>query len=199
MKAIIPCAGFGTRMKMKSNKSKEMLPNNIFGYKYIIDYSLKICKTHDLEPIVISRKEKKDLNNYLKKLGVKVVFVKHENEWNESVLKSEKFWGETNILILPDTRWNNWSVIDDIKKGLELGNNAVFGMHEVKDPENWGIVENYVLTEKPKNFNNSQMAWGIVAFNQKYGKELFSNMNNKKLKNVGFVYLNGFQDITRGK
>lgn len=207
LKAIIPSAGFGRRLKMKSNQSKEMLPDNIFGYNHIIDYSLEICRRYNLEPIVISRKEKKDLNNYLKKLKVKTVIIKPEGEWNDSVLKSAEFWGEENILILPDTRWNNWSVIDDIKKGLELGNNAVFAVHKVNDPENWGVVNDYKLEEKSKNYKSPQMAWGLIAFKCNYGRFLFDDQwkiadffgKNEcfELSNCGFVYLNGFQDITR--
>lgn len=201
MKAIIPSAGFGRRMKIKKNQSKEMLPDVIFGYDHIIDYSLEICRRYNLEPIVISRKEKKDLNNYLKKKKVKTVIIKPEGEWNNSVLKSSEFWSEDNILILPDTRWNNWEVIEDMKKGLQLGNNAVFAIHNVNDPENWGVIKNYYLREKPKDLSEKQNAWGVIGFKQNYGYHLFESMNNKNvwLNNCGFAYLNGFQDITRGK
>lgn len=199
-KCIIPCAGFGRRMKMKPTQSKEMLPDNLFGFSHIIDYSLMLCKLHNLEPLVISRKEKKDLNSYLKKQKVKVLLVDHYGEWAESVLKSKDHWAENNLLMLPDTRFTPYSIIDDMKKGLELGNNAVFAMHKVNDPQNWGIIDDYKLFEKPKHMIAPKMAWGLIGFRKNFGIELFHNLIEFKfqcLKHSGFVYLNNFQDITR--
>lgn len=198
IKAIIPCAGFGKRMGMKKTQSKEMLPDTLFGFNHIIDYSLLICELFDLEPLIISRKEKKDLNSYLKKKKVKFILVDHKNEWSESVLSSQNEWAKNNILILPDTRFTPYSIIDNIKKGLELGNNAVFAMHKVNDPQNWGIIDNYYLIEKPKIIGPKN-SWGLIGFNKYYGTEIFSSRKPLQLRDCGFIYLNNFQDITRIK
>lgn len=196
--AIIPCAGFGTRMGMKKHESKEMLPDNIFGFDHIIDYSLMICKRFDLEPLVISRKEKKDLNNYLKKKKIKVHLITPQGEWPETVLSSQKFWRDQNILLLPDTRFYPESCIEDILKGLQIGNNAVFALHKVMDPENWGIIKDYSIIEKSDQLIGPENAWGIIGFKSPYGSLLFGLMKyHMPLENVGFVYLNSFQDITR--
>lgn len=196
-KAIIPCAGFGTRMGMWPDESKEMLKDD---GNYIIDYSLNLCKSFDLEPLIITRKEKKDLKKYIKKLGVESIDIEVEGEWYNSVLKSESHWSKDNILILPDTRFNSINVIKDIKKGLELGNNAVLALHKVDDPTKWGIVHDYAIWEKPFMLF-PKMAWGLIGFKQTYGYYLFDTMSSSSvpLENVGFTYLKSFIDITRGK
>jgi len=204
MICIIPCAGFGKRMGMKKNQSKEMLPDTDFKNDHIIDYSINICRTLEIEPIVVTRKEKKDLINYLKEKKVKyIIFNPNEhNEWYDSVLASQAHWDEDNLLILPDTRFLPiFPTISDIKKGLELGNEAVFAVHKVNDPQNWGIIKDYSLFEKPENMEGPQRAWGLIGFKKSYGFNLFSRMKmkNQELEHAGFVYLNSFLDITRGK
>lgn len=204
MRAIIPCSGFGTRMNMKPNESKEMLEDKIFDCKHIIDYSLKQCKFFNLNPLVITRKDKKDLIKYLKqnKIEYMIYEPKPEEEWYHSVLASKDHWEENNLLILPDTRFNSIFCIEDIERGLKLGNNAVMALHEVADPSKWGIILNrgYTLLEKPKNFKGDKFwAWGLIGFKHTYGQELFSSVKCLELTNVGFVYLKSFQDITRGK
>lgn len=201
MKAIIPCAGFGTRMRMLPHQAKEMLPDpTTIGL--IIDYALNICDLHGFEPIVISRAEKQEFNDYLKSKGVTYYCIEPRGEWMDSVLTSEPLWDENNILILPDTRYNNhFDIFDNIKLGLELGNNAVFGMHTVQDPEKWGIIHKYHVKEKPKGLTGPKNAWGLIGFKKSYGKELFEGMrdyHNFKLNNVGFTEIGPFADITRG-
>lgn len=199
MRAIIPCAGFGTRMSMAKNKSKEMLPDPQNKRKFIIDYSLHLCKVFNMEPLVITREDKQDLRQHLYNQQVEFIDITPRGEWYKTVLKSKEYWSEDNILILPDTRFNSIGVIDQIQQGLVLGNNAVFAMHKVSDPQNWGIIKDYRLWEKPIGLTNEQ-AWGIIGFKKEYGEELFDNMSGPgfELNNVGFVYLKSFKDITRG-
>lgn len=205
MRAIIPCAGYGTRMNMLPNKSKEMLlDKEDWGIgnkgKPLIQYALTICKMFNLEPIVITRKEKTDLRQYLFDNQVEFIDIEVEGEWPQTILKSKDHWNMDNILILPDTRFSSLRCIEDIQKGLKLGNNAVMALHEVPDPNKWGIVEDYLLFEKSKFiYTENQWAWGLIGFKGYYGVELFSNMrdNGFELKDVGFTYLNDFQDITR--
>ncbi len=196
--AIIPCAGFGTRMGMLPSEAKEMLPDPSYGHKHIIDYSIDICNQYNLEPIFISRKEKKSLNDYLRSQGKTVLIIETKGEWQNSVLMSKDYWHENNILLLPDTRFSPQNVINDIQKSLKLGNNACLGLHEVPDPPNWGIIANYTIIEKPFGMGGPQNAWGLIGFKGSYGEELFSKMGTK-LTNVGFTFLDYFVDITRKK
>jgi len=201
MKCIIPAAGFGTRMSMAMNKSKEMLPDPGYKHQPIIQYALDLCKAFKMEPLVITRKEKQDLRQYLFNQGVEFIDIEVKGEWNETVLASKDHWVENNMLILPDTRFSSFKCIQDIQRGLELGNNAVIALHEVTDPDKWGIITpRYVLLEKPDYLSNDTKysAWGLIGFKKSYGQELFSNVKCLDLKNVGFTYLDKFEDITRG-
>ena len=195
MKCIIPAAGYGTRMGMKPNQSKEMIK---YQGKPMIQWSLDLCKMFDIEPLVITRKEKKDLRQYLFNAGIKFIDIEVEGEWNDTVLKSREYWDFDNLLLLPDTRFDTLRCIKEIKQGLKLGNNAVMALHLVTDPTKWGIVENYKLYEKNKNFCGAFLAWGVIGFKNTYGQELFSKVECLELDNVGFTYLNKFKDLTRG-
>lgn len=201
MRAIIPCAGLGTRMGMATNQSKELLPDNRFGYSHIIDYALEQCKRFDLDPLIITRAEKQDLINYC--ITNKIEYIIYEpktgEEWNNTVLASQDHWDQYNLLFLPDVRFNSVYCIDDIRRGLELCNNAVMALHEVTDPFKWGIVTDYGLYEKPTIKNCKMWAWGLIGFQYSYGQKLFSNVKSLELENVGFTYLKSFEDITRGK
>lgn len=199
MKAIIPAAGLGTRMGMRPDQSKEMLPDRNHMGKPLIQWCLDLCKAFNIDPIVITREDKKDLRQYLFNNGIEFMDIKPEGEWNDTVLKSQEHWEEDNILILPDTRFDRIRCIEDIQRSLSLGNNAVLAVHEVTDPSKWGIIKDYKLIEKPKDLRGKQMAWGLIGFKDYYGVELFNNMSNNGyvLKDIGFTFLNKFEDLTR--
>lgn len=200
IKCIIPSAGLGTRVGMKLNESKEMLSDPINPKKYIIDYTLDICNNFNYEPLVIVREEKKDLITYLDRCKIEYITIKIEGEWMESVLKSKNNWNINNLLMLPDTRWNIFSSLKDIEFGLELGNNAVIGVHKINDSNKWGIIKDYTLYEKPIHLEGKQWAWGCIGFKKDYGMKLFTSMKSKNglvLENVSFTKLSNFKDITR--
>jgi len=201
---ILPCAGFGTRMKMSPNKSKEMLIDPKTG-KYLIDYSLDLCTKYDLKPLIITRPEKTDLIDYVTKLpNVDLLFTDGEGEWPGTVLKSESRWHENNILMLPDTRFEPDDLIDFIKHKLSIDTKLVFGVHEVEIQIPWGIIEedksgSIFSCEKPITKYN---AWGVIGFKKDAGNNLFTRYS---IKNSSFylekkIYLcefTKFLDITR--
>lgn len=200
MKAIIPCAGYGTRVGMRPDQSKEMLPDANHKGKPLIQWCLDICKAFNIEPLVITRKEKKDLRQYLFNAGVKFIDIKVEREWADSILKSKDHWDEQNILILPDTRFDRIRCIEDIQRGLSLGNKAVLALHEVTDPDKWGIVKDYMMYEKP-DLTGKQWAWGLIGFTKFEGECIFTGMRDEGyfyLEHTGFTFLNKFEDLTRG-
>lgn len=170
-----------------------------FQNKPIIEYSLNLCKTYNLEPFIITRPEKQDLINYLNTHQIKYMLYNPDGkEWNETVLACKDQWDENNLLILPDTRFKSPEVIKDMQRSLEMGNEAVIALHEVPDPSKWGIITpEYELLEKPAHLTGNQKAWGLISFKNTYGQELFSNVKYIKLKNTGFVFLEEFKDITR--
>lgn len=199
IKCIIPCAGFGTRVNMKPNQSKEMLPDPGYKRQPIIQFALDMCKTFNLEPLVITREDKKDLRQYLFNANINFIDIKVEGEWYDSVLKSSNYWNNHNILLLPDTRFTPLRCLQDLKNGLELGNESVFALHKVNEPNKWGIIKDYQLLEKPKDLIGEQWAWGAIGFTKTMGEFLFKDNFIKILDNTGFTYFTKFEDITRGK
>jgi UTP-glucose-1-phosphate uridylyltransferase len=206
IKAIIPCAGFGTRIKMLSHESKEMLidPNN--PDKYLIDYSLDLCYKYNIDPVVITRPEKQDLINYLKTKECELIICKPGKEWAETVLKSQGLWGDKNILLLPDTRFD----VDALEKVIQLMHynyKLVTAVHNISNTESdkWGTVTKDHIFEKWPRFSGNDeaklLAWGILGFDKNIGVELFNSLYPcgfyKNNENIGMVYLDSFKDITR--
>lgn len=204
MKCIIPAAGYGSRMGMKPGQSKEMLkdPHHTnSNSKPIIAWALELCNIFKMEPLVITRKEKQDLRQYLFNENVKFMDIEVEGEWYDSVLKSVDHWEEKNMLILPDTRFSSLKCIQNMQNSLELGNKSIWALHKVKDPENWGIIKDYMMFEKPKNLQGEQWAWGLMGFQKFEGEAIFSSMKRSHyyLEEAGFTFLDKFEDITRNK
>lgn len=195
----MPCAGLGTRMNLREDQSKEMLidPNT---NSPLINYSLSICKKYDLEPIIISRKEKKDLNQYILDKGHSLIILPElSGEWMDTVLKSSNLWGENNLLLLPDTRFEPISVIQEIKTSLTLGAKVALGVHQVTDSSKWCIIHKGHLKEKPI-FDIEAYAFGVIGFKSDQGFELFGRLSGKdtyKLDNTSFHYFTSFRDLTR--
>lgn len=195
MRAIIPCAGFGTRMGMKPNESKEMLFLNNEDTP-CIDYALKQCAANGLSPLVVTRPEKKDLIAYCEELGVKLMLLNPKREWADTVLASRPYWDEDNVLLLPDTRWENPRSVHKIVET----NCFTIGTHFVMDPQNWGIYEGGAIIEKPKE-THSNIAWGIIKFEYAEGIKFFTEIADNKYsllpKNHTQFNLGRFQDLTR--
>jgi hypothetical protein len=87
---------------------------------------------------------------------------------------------------------------------MKAGNSYVFGLFEVSDYQNWGIICNNVFFEKPKNkFEKYDYAyaWGTIAFKRSTGEDLLKsyNLTSKPfdLKNAGYLFIDNFRDISR--
>lgn len=209
VRGIMPAAGYGTRMGMSINQSKEML-RDPKDQSYLIDYSLNLCYSNKIEPIVISRIEKEDLNSYLRLKGVEHIVLKTPGkEWADTVLKSQGLWTEKNILILPDTRFEPAN--ESIKRVKDLLHqyDLVAGVHKVPGLEidKWGIIDRNTIWEKPSvinpKINSSHKAWGILGFSKSIGEKLFQSQNKHNWLTLSpeiepaFVHLDKFEDITR--
>jgi dTDP-glucose pyrophosphorylase len=202
MKALIPCAGFGTRMRMAPHQAKELLPDETGAPT--IEWSLNICKENNIDPIIITRPEKEEFNKYLDKNNITYVF-DDGNSVGESLLKTQPYWDATNIVILPDTRFDyHKNFFLDTDKCMKAGNDYMFGLFEVSDHHNWGIICNNVFFEKPKHkFTEYDYAyaWGTIAFKKSKGEALLNSYNlvSKpfELKNAGYLFIDNFRDISR--
>jgi dTDP-glucose pyrophosphorylase len=200
MRAIIPCAGKGTRVNMLLHQAKEYLPDPESPQGYpIIDYSLELCEKYDLDPLIISRKEKTGLNEYLSEY--ETLIIEPEGEWPETILKSEHLWDKHNILILPDTRFEPTDVIQHMKNDLENGALFSIALHSVTDSSKWCVVKDYELIEKPI-FNEKSWAMGLIGWDKTGGGQLFKTLATRgapcHLIDTSFQYLDSFKDITRG-
>jgi dTDP-glucose pyrophosphorylase len=200
--ALIPCAGFGTRMRMKPHEAKELLPDETGSPT--IEWSLNICRKNNIKPVVVSRKEKNELNLYLEKNKIEYVLDEGKST-GSSLLKTKKHWTEYNIVILPDTRFDYPSnFFNNFLRSMKLGNDCVFALFEVEDYFNWGVICDNTFYEKPKKIftkNDFAMAWGVFGFTKKYGQTLLSKYNLSseplRLKNPGYFFIENFRDISR--
>lgn len=202
-KIIVPCAGYGTRMGMKPHQAKEMLIHKDENGP-IIDYIIDIGKTLNLDILCITRKEKKELNEYLTTKNVEIMYHEPQGEWMDTVYDSMSKWSTLNILMLPDTRWSpKYKAVDEILWRMTNFNvPAVFAAHKVDDPQNWGVLSKYFLIEKPKE-TNSNLAFGLIGFKNYDGRQIFDNLRKFKFVNYPldsqFILLDKFEDITRPK
>ena len=202
MKALIPCAGYGTRMKMQPHEAKELIPDE--NGNPTIEWSLNICKQYGIEPVVITRTEKEEFNQYLKDNNIEHV-IDGGGSTGESLLNAKAHWGDYNIVLLPDTRFEYQdNLFTDIFTCMKLGNDCMFALFEVEDHKNWGVLCDNTFYEKPKRIFTKQdtaYAWGVIGFKKTYGETLLSSYNLTseplKLNNPGYLFINNFRDISR--
>lgn len=201
LRAIIPCAGYGTRMNMKPHEAKELLSLGPNG-ESLIKHKLDLCKKYGLDPLVISRKEKEGLNSYLKDNGVDTQIIKPSAEWTNTIRQSSPYWTAHNILILPDSHFTDEdTVITEIKMQLITKNDIVFSLHEVTDSSQWGIVKNNQIIEKP-TFSQRAWAWGLIGFTRSSGALLFEGLDNNQMYDLtnhtwNCFRMKSFKDVTR--
>ncbi len=197
-RTIIPCAGYGTRMNMAPEKSKEMLPDPTNGNKPLIDRFIDEAYGFP-NPLLIIRKGKADLIKYCEDKDIEHIIIEPTKEWPESVLKSKVFWKMNNILILPDSNLSNGGYYQ-IQKKMETFS-LVFGVHEVEDISKWGEVAIDYTREKP-NLERGGWAWGSIGFHKDIGVDLFTAYLEQTPyyylpDSVGYVILHNFKDRTR--
>lgn len=203
MKAIIPCCGFGTRMEMAIDQSKEMLIEPSTGLP-IIAYSIALCKKYGITPLVATRKEKTDLIEYCCNNNIQHIVIEPGKEWADTVLETKPYWEDKNVLLLPDVRFKPDIIIEQIKKSLDFGVDICYAVHEVNDISKWGSIDPHNYGEKI-NIRDPGYAWGIIGFTKCLGEYVFEDMtmtgfyHNHQHSDfvINFVFLDEFKDITR--
>jgi len=205
-KIIIPAAGFGTRVG--SPEAKEMLI--LQDQQPLIDFAIQLAKENQAVAHVITRKEKKSLIAHLQnQTAVNIQLIEPSKEWPDTILKSKDFWGDYNILILPDTRFAPTSIIPQLISDLS-NHDITVGYFEPNQLDSWGAFDitssSYRLIEKPKQENTKNLkAWGIIGFRKNIGEELFKLILESTLdhqfKSTSFSFkataLEFFNDLTR--
>ncbi len=208
---LIPASGFGTRVG--SPPAKELLPDPENG-KPLIKFSLDIAETVDAQAVVITRKNKLILIDALRHYAnVEICLIDSSKEWPDTLLQSEPYWGENNVVLLPDTRFSPLNTVEQIFSNLESGKKIVFATFAVNDFSTWGVVarnkSSWHICEKPSNREclsvETLQAWGIFGFKREFGKELLNAMLQSgfdhRMKpidsSVDLLHLETFQDLTR--
>lgn len=204
---IVPAAGFGRRVG--SPESKEML---IWQGEVLIDQVFKVAKSLKAKLIVATRREKLSLIQYLKSQAYfkqygELVFVEATREWPETVLSTEAYYSEKNLLILPDTRWQPFEIYKDMLRALDEVDLSI-ATHSVEDMQYWGGLQksDEQLNVDEKSLSGPGWAWGLLAFRKAIGRPLFQAQLQSTLAQRRVVLhgvsskeflVHEFQDVTR--
>lgn len=204
-KLIIPAAGYGRRVG--SPEAKELLPSIVDGVP-LIDFSLTLAKEFNFHAHVITRTEKKSLIEFLEEKNIESQIVSPTAEWPATILASQSYWHEKNIVVLPDTRFNPKKILEVIDLELET-NDVVFACFKAEDYSTWGTIRSisvgsFEVWEKPSE-NNRRQAWGIFGFRKTVGERLLNvflkSTLEKKPIQLDLKYkvldLETFVDLTR--
>lgn len=178
---IIPAAGFGKRVG--SPEAKELLPDS--SGRPLIDWVLSEIQARSWRAVVVTRPSKRSLIAHLKSWPcVDLMTVEQTREWPESVLVSAPYWSERNIVILPDTRFQPLTVLDQIAEDLKTCNLSL-GIFSPEHFATWGVVQvrkiGCQFCEKPKEESTllrkqGAHAWGTIGFVLSIGKQLFDGL-----------------------
>lgn len=204
--AVIPCCGFGTRVGMRSDQSKELLINPETG-KPLIQWHIDLCEQYKIRPIFLVRPEKQDLVTYLTNLGLENNIVLYSpipgEEWMSTIYNNKEHYGPKNILLLPDTVFQYEACMADFLQNLAWLE-VVILTHEVPENERhlWGIYspQQQILFEKNKNADSNK-AWGVIGFDLSM-VGMFSDLEKYKEFNLQKLVkhdipIKGFKDLTR--
>lgn len=196
-RAIIPAAGFGTRMHMHPGQSKEMLIDPV-TQQPLIQWHLNYCTKYNLTPLIITRKEKIDLIEYCNKLNVETLIIEPKGEWMSTIEASRPYWEEMNVVLFPDSKFS-----DDEKKMNEFFQSldfkfieCCFGVQEVEDSSKWCVVTEEGVFEKTKQGPGT----AIVVFGFKKKTNLFLELSQNKTAYIKYYHIfniHNYVDLTR--
>jgi dTDP-glucose pyrophosphorylase len=201
-KAIIPCAGKGSRVGSPADGKEMMLDPRT--NEPLINWSLGLARELQLKPVCILSTNKTKLAFHIRTQFPDADIIFHNptqfEEWPHSVLASAEEWDNgLNLLILPDTRFtfNGRPTLDKYT--------PTFFTHMVNEPQKFGVVLEQtggVLTaEKPEIGHGMEQAWGAIAFSKLVGTYLFTGYSTRNLwvivPDAKVEKLTKFKDITR--
>jgi hypothetical protein len=208
---LIPAAGFGSRVGHPMAKEMLVRPDGV----RFIDHALLLASLCQATPHVISRAEKKNLNQHLKSLGVSIQLVEPTQEWPESLLKSKEYWSDYNLVILPDTDFGPVEILSEMFVTLENKSDLVAARFSVEDFRTWGVMgydrrdpQLWWGCEKPLSSLGREwdlQAWGVFGFRKEFGEKILKTLLESTLShewktlclNYHFFQLDYFRDLTR--
>lgn len=207
---------------MGSPAAKELLYSNTLRSTFI-DHAIALAKSWQARPVVVTRRDKTALNDYLVtnyQNQIKVKFIESSVEWADTCLQSIDLLSEHNVLLLPDTQFSPTDIgarLLDALAHCELAA-ATFNPDSL---ETWGALaqtnSGALICEKPKGpippaLRNSipiaqAKAWGLLAFRKERASELFSKISRSHEEQGSWqqiqcsfreLSLTHFADLTRG-
>lgn len=213
---LVPAAGFGLRMG--APPAKELMPRPGQS-KPLIDWPIQLAKARDWECLIISRRDKTELNQYIEGIhkispeNTRLYLIESSSDWFDSCLQSQDLWKDKVILVLPDTQFSPENALDEINNQLDVYD-LVVAHHEVVDIENWGHIwtegQKLFVQEKPQVpigevLRTGKWAWGVLGFRKPWGSPLLRAQEmSQKLKqpqkldgNMASIRLEYFTDLTR--
>jgi hypothetical protein len=208
-KVLIPAAGYGKRSG--TPPAKELFPDPESG-RPLIEFSLRCAEEADVTPVVIVRRQKTALVEYLERRGgVELCVIEESEEWPDSLRQGKPYWGSENVVLLPDTRFAPLDIAARVFRDLAAGNHCVFATFDVADRKSWGMVARdggrNLIAEKPAAPSGleSEQAWGVFGFRHEYGDALMATLLEsgrdhqwKELTNASrYLELESFCDLTR--
>lgn len=177
MKAVIPVAGIGKRLRpLTNNKPKVLIPVN---GKPMLGHLLDRLKKEDIsEYIFITSYKREMVEDYIKKeysdLNSKFVFQEEMKGTAHAISLAKNYVDEDVLIIFGDTLFQG-------ELNLDCNEDGVIMVNETNEPERLGIVElngEYVvgMEEKPKKPKSNLAIIGIYHINNY--KLLFSCIDN---------------------
>ena len=176
MKGIVLAGGRGSRLfPVTQGISKQLLP--IYD-KPMIYYSLSILMLSGIRDIlIICNKENLDAFQRLlengAKLGINIEYSIQDQPRGiaDAFIVGEKFIGNDSVcLILGDNIFWGGGLTTLLDEASELENGARIFSYQVKDPENFGVINydenNRVISieEKPINPSSNSIATGLYYY-----------------------------------
>lgn len=178
-RVLIPAAGFGKRVG--SPPAKELFIDQESG-EPLIQYSLRCAALCAAAPLVIVRKDKLELIDYLREKGIEMQLIERSEEWPDTLLQSEALWAEHNVVILPDSKFEPREVAKEMFEYMARGSRLVFAKFSPPEFNTWGCIgrqgTRWCSCEKPAQVEeiDDLIAWGLFGFARGEGMELLSSM-----------------------
>ncbi len=192
MRLVIPAAGFGTRMNMAPNQSKELLLG-VDGFPLIFS-AISAGQRAEIPVTVVTRAEKLDLIDYIAG-NAEIVITKESESWLDSVAYATSFYkNDQCVVVLPDTVCDNLDRFLYILKSMRIMGPCA-GTLEVTDFQNWGMIrQDGTIVDKPTIDPGTREAWGVLVGTHEY----FKLLRQGGAPAVWFKYpLENFRDVTR--
>jgi dTDP-glucose pyrophosphorylase len=181
---ILPCAGYGRRVG--SPPAKELLC--LREGRPLIEEPLTRARELNWPTVIVTRPQKETLIQYCEdhfpKTQVCLIDLPETSEWPDSVLASEAYWQEWNLLVLPDTAYAPRDIWAQMMSTVKADTVLVVAEHQVQDPQTWGRVEiesgGVWLAEKVSAVAAPGSAWGVLAFHRSVGRALFKGFTQSR-------------------